>query len=94
VRGDELVLRVPPYNEAAQYAPGRQVTFDVVDRVGGCAAQRIEVVGVAHVADPAVDVPDTLPDEHWPADLPSTLVRLQVQHLQGETEPAAWEDVA
>lgn len=87
VVGDELVVRVPAYNEATQYAGGGAITFDVADRDAGHEAKRIEVLGRGRLAEPEDDVPDALPDEHWPADLPRRLLWLQVDSMHGETEP-------
>ena len=83
----QVVVRVPAYNEATQYAGGREVTFDVTSRTTGSVAERIEVVGRGRLGDPEGAVIASLPDEHWPADLPSRLVWLQVENLRGELEP-------
>lgn len=83
VWGSEVVLRVPAYNEAAQQAGGRRVTFDLVSDAEGGAPTRIEVVGRARLGEPEGGVLEALPDEHWPADLPSRLVYLEVDDLLG-----------
>lgn len=84
VRDHELVIRIPLYNEAAQYARDDRVTFDVA-RLEGPAAERVEVVAHARAAEPGDD--DLLPDEQWPADLPSRVVYLEVHDIHGEIEP-------
>lgn len=88
VVGDELVVRVPAYNEATQYADGAAITFDVAARDAEDDAERIEVVGRGRLAGPDDDVRGALPDEHWPADLSRRLIWLQVDTVRGETEPA------
>src|SRR4051812_19827699 len=90
VRGERLVVRLPDYNEAAQYAPGNTVTFDVTDRIGDHRAERVEVRGRARSAGEDEDrEPDGLTDEHWPAHLPTRLLWLPVDEVSGEVEPVA-----
>ena len=86
VRDRSVVLRLPGYHEAAQYVGGSPVTFDVVERVGPGTAERVAVVGRARLGEPDPGVADTLPDEHWPSDLRSWLVWLDVDEVSGETE--------
>jgi hypothetical protein len=90
ITGKRLVVRLPDYNEAARYAPGNWVTFDVTHRVGDQTAQRVEVRGCARSArEPEDREPDDLPDEHWPADLPTRLVWLAPDAVRGEVELVA-----
>jgi len=89
VRDATLVVRVPAYDEAAQFAGGRQVTFDVSARLDGQTAERIDVVARARLVEPAGAVLDALPDERWPADLRSWLLYLDVDADSGSTEPLA-----
>ncbi|SEQ81790.1 hypothetical protein [Microlunatus flavus] len=84
---DRVVVRVPAYSEAAQHAADRVVTFDVVEPLAPGTAGRVEVHGHARLSAPEGAVLGALPDEHWPADLPSRLVWLQVEDLHGEAEP-------
>ncbi|MGI8459995.1 MAG: hypothetical protein ACR2LI_18025 [Propionibacteriaceae bacterium] len=85
VSGKRLVVRLPDYNEAARYAPGNRVTFDVTDRLGDHVAERIEITGCAHSGEkPEGGELDDLPDEHWPADLRSLLVWLPMDDVRGE----------
>lgn len=88
VVGDELVVRVPAYNEATQYADGAAVTFDVAVRDAEDDEERIEVVGRGRLAGPEDEVRGALPDEHWPADLSRRLIWVQVDSVHGEAEPA------
>jgi hypothetical protein len=84
-----VVLRLPEYHEAARYLTDRPVTFAVVERVGRHAAERVEVVARARLSEAEGGVLSALPDEHWPVDLPSRLVWLDVDDVSGETEPDA-----
>lgn len=89
IRDAELVVRVPAYNEAAQFAGGSRVTFEVSAQLDGWTAERIEVVGHARLEVPGGEVLDALPEEHWPVDLRSWLVYLDVDSVCGQTERLA-----
>lgn len=83
-----LVVRVPAYNEAVQYVGDRQITFDVSERVsGGAADERVEIVGRGRLDEAEGVVLDALPDEHWPADLPSRLLWLEADRVAGQVRP-------
>lgn len=84
-----VVLRLPEYHEAARYLTDRPVTFAVVERIDRRTAERVEVVARARLSEAEGGVLSALPDEHWPVDLPSRLVWLEVDEVQGETEPVA-----
>lgn len=84
-----VVLRLPEYHEAARYLADRPVTFAVVERVGQHVAERVEVVARARLSEAQGGVLSALPDEHWPADLRSRLVWLDVDDVHGETESVA-----
>ncbi|GAB2577721.1 hypothetical protein [Microlunatus antarcticus] len=91
VRDDELVVEVPPYNEAAQYARGRRVTFDVITRTGERSARRVDVAGLARVLGPGA-VWDTGPAGHRPPDRPGRLVGLAVDEVCGRLEQVGVAD--
>ena len=86
VSDDANVLRVPAFNEIAQYAPGRRVTLDVSGPEGPDEIEHVKVTGRASVvAEAPAAVLDKLPDEHWPADLSDVTVRLQTEEIDGHT---------
>jgi hypothetical protein len=86
IRDRELLVRVPAYNEAGQYAVGRRVTFDVIAPLDAATAGRIEVTGEARLVDPVAEGLDARGDEGWPSDLPSRLVGLRVDGVRGTAE--------
>jgi hypothetical protein len=86
VRDHELLVRVPAYNEAGQYAVGRRVTFDVIAPLDAATAGRVEVTGHARLVDGVAEGLDAPGDEAWPSDLPSRLVGLRVDGVHGTTE--------
>ena len=80
-----VVLRVPSFHEAAPYAAGRRVSFDVVERLGVGGVAEVEVSGPACVVEGPVDPSflEGLPDEGWPSDLPSSVLVVEVDRLRG-----------
>ncbi len=83
VDGDEVLVRVPEYNEITQYVPGRRVTLDVIDRAGD-KVERVVVTGQASVrtSTPAT-VLSLLPDEQWPEDLGNVVVSVPLAEVDG-----------
>src|SRR6478735_9988656 len=67
VTDDQVVFRLPEYNEICQYAPGREITLNVSCV---CASSRTEVVvtGVGFVPDQQADLLKCVAlVEEWPA---------------------------
>ena len=90
VAGDEILMRVPDYNDIAQYAPGAQVTLAVAgalepDLPGEAAIEEVSVTGTAAHADPAQQPPvDTVRfDESWPTGIKISVVSLPLTQLSG-----------
>lgn len=84
-----VVLRLPEYHEAARYLTDGPVTFAVVERIDRHTAERVEVLARARLSEAEGGVLSALPDEHWPVDLRSRLVWLDVDDVHGETETDA-----
>lgn len=97
VTDDQIVVRIPAYNEISQYAPGRQVTLNV-----GCVSAsshtrtEVTVTGIgfipghqANLAD-AVDLP-----EDWPPGISTQIICLDLAVVEGETQldSASWGPV-
>ena len=86
--GDNIVVELPDYNDAAHYAPGTQVQFDVE---GPSVRRRdaVRVTGTAVLADRelAATAEATLPQE-WPDGIATSLIYLPLSELEGvEEEP-------
>ena len=86
VHDDEIVLRVPEFNEICQYAPGCEVCL-VIDEMLGAGDEWVEVTasGVASVVDHCEHTSterDDL-DEVWPSGVTASTLRVPIADLQG-----------
>jgi nitroimidazol reductase NimA-like FMN-containing flavoprotein (pyridoxamine 5'-phosphate oxidase superfamily) len=89
VHDDEIVLRVPEFNEICQYAPGCEVCL-VIDEMRGsddeCSAWfEVTASGVASVVDHCEHTSregDDL-DEVWPAGVTASTLRVPIAELHG-----------
>ena len=85
VTDDQVVVRLPEYNEICQYALGRLVTLNVS---GTCSNTRLRtevaVTGVGHFREGDIDLPDTVDlAEHWPAGMATHLMCLDLSDIEG-----------
>lgn len=93
---DEIVMRLPDYHDAAQYAPGAEVRLDV-EGVGKAGRDAVRVVGRARarLADRAPlaaphGVGSGLRDEA--SSVAISVVCLPLRHVEGyETDPGCRE---
>ena len=87
--GHAIVMRIPDFNEMAQCVPGQQVTLDVTGFASDDAIERVEVTGQASVCEsgPVVDL-SGLPDDGWPDDLRTTVVRVPMEKISGQVVSA------
>ena len=88
VTDDQVVLRLPEYNEICQYALGRLVTLNVS---GTCSNTRLRtevaVTGVGHFPESDPDLPDTVDlAEHWPAGMATHIMCLDLSDIEGSAE--------
>ena len=86
VHDDEIVLRVPEFNEICQYAPGCEVCL-VIDEMLGGDSEWVEVTasGVASVVDHCEHTSqerDDL-DEVWPSGVTASTLRVPITELRG-----------
>jgi nitroimidazol reductase NimA-like FMN-containing flavoprotein (pyridoxamine 5'-phosphate oxidase superfamily) len=86
VHDDEIVLRVPEFNEICQYAPGCEVCL-VIDEMLGGDGEWVEVTasGVASVVDHCEHTSrerDDL-DEVWPSGVTASTLRVPIAELHG-----------
>jgi hypothetical protein len=86
VHDDEIVLRVPEFNEICQYAPGCEVCL-VIDEMLGADGEWVEVTasGVASVVDHCEHTSterDDL-DEVWPSGVTTSTLRVPIAELHG-----------
>ncbi|HET9646674.1 MAG TPA: pyridoxamine 5'-phosphate oxidase family protein [Microlunatus sp.] len=89
VDSDAVLVRVPTFNDLLQYAPGESVTLEVDDRValdsvapGGAIQTGFESVHVTGTATIVDSAPPALADD-WPADLPTKVISVPIQRIDG-----------
>jgi len=83
VTDDQVVFRLPEYNQICQYAPGREITLNVTSV---CANTRTEVVvtGIGFVADHQADLFGSVElVEEWPPDISTHLICLDLAVVEG-----------
>jgi hypothetical protein len=89
VTGDEILMRVPDYNDIAQYAPGSQVTLAVDGLVEPASPSKpeIEEVSVTGIAAQAEEAPSPVDtgrlDESWPSGIKTSVVSLPLTKISG-----------
>jgi nitroimidazol reductase NimA-like FMN-containing flavoprotein (pyridoxamine 5'-phosphate oxidase superfamily) len=86
VHDDEIVLRVPEFNEICQYAPGCVVCL-VIDEMLGADKEWVEVTasGVASVVDHCEHTSRERDDleEVWPSGVTASTLRVPIAELRG-----------
>jgi hypothetical protein len=91
VVGDQILVKVPDYNDIAHYAPGAQVTLAVDGKIDHTAViEEVSVTGTAGHQDGNVAVPgDAVQfDESWPAAIKTSVVTLPLTGMEGVRRPA------
>ena len=85
VTDEQVVCRLPEYNEICQYAPGRQITM----RVSALTADtftEVVVAGIGHLAENQEGIAETIDlPEQWPTGVSTHLVCLDLADLEGST---------
>ncbi|GAA3619952.1 hypothetical protein GCM10022236_22760 [Microlunatus ginsengisoli] len=79
VQADAVLVRVPTYNDLLQYAPGESVTLEVEERCAPDTFEIVTVTGTASLVDPGVGA---LADD-WPPELPTDVIRVPIQRIDG-----------
>jgi hypothetical protein len=87
VTDDQVVFRVPEYNEICQYAPGRPITLSV-DGGGANIRSHTEVVvtGIGHIPERPEDLAEAVDGlEGWPLSVSTHLICLGLAVIEGDT---------
>lgn len=82
VQADAVLVRVPTYNDLLQYAPGESVTLEVEERCAPDTFETVTVTGMASLLDTRVGALA----EDWPKDLPTDVIRVPIQRIDGFVE--------
>ena len=90
VTDDQIVFRLPEYNEICQYALGRLVTLNVS---GTCSntwlRTEVAVTGIGHFPESDADLPDTVDlAEHWPPGIATHIMCLDLSDIGGSARAA------
>jgi hypothetical protein len=85
VAGDEILVRLPDYNEIVRYAPGAEVSLDVDGRSPTAHLETVIVTGTAELAEgakrPLIDEAVFLED--WPSDVQTSIICLPLNAVEG-----------
>jgi hypothetical protein len=85
VAGDQILVRLPDYNDIVRYAPGAEISL-AVD--GGTPAAHRETVTVTGTAELAANTHRPLIDqaafeEDWPSDVRTSVICLPLSTVEG-----------
>lgn len=92
ITDEQIMLRLPDYNDIVQYAPGERVTFEV-DGVHAPVGdfETVVVTGEARLAaQHTSEVQQTCFEEQWPAGVATSVICLPMTEIEGfERDTAA-----
>ena len=84
VTDDQLLFRLPEYNEICQYAEGRQITMSVSAIDTDHYFTEVVVAGVGYLDENQAEVaPGIDPAERWPAGVSTHLMCLDLAEVKG-----------
>lgn len=85
VAEDQILLRLPAYNNIVQYAPGSEVSLDVDGGTPAAHRETVVVTGKAALAgnrqEPLIDQTAFL--EEWPPDVQTSVICVPVTAIEG-----------
>ena len=85
VTDDQVVFRLPEYNEICQYAPGRPITLSVSSVCAGTGTE-VVVTGVGFIPEDQGQLLKTVDlVEEWPPGISTHLVCLDLAAAEGST---------
>jgi len=84
---DQVVFRVPEYNEICQYAPGCPITLSVdCGNAGTLSRTEVVVTGVGRSPERQVDLAEAVDLlEEWPSGVSTHLICLDLAVIEGDT---------
>lgn len=84
VSGEQIVVRLPDYNDIVQYAPGEEVTLEVEDlAASGPSGERVSVCGTAALVAPEDELGGVDFAESWPPGIATSVVCLPLTAVEG-----------
>jgi hypothetical protein len=85
VAGDQVLVRLPDYNDIVHYAPGAEVSLDVDGGTPAAHRETVTVTGTAELAEtdqrPLID--QAAFQEDWPADVRTSVICLPLNTVEG-----------
>jgi nitroimidazol reductase NimA-like FMN-containing flavoprotein (pyridoxamine 5'-phosphate oxidase superfamily) len=85
VAGDQVLVRLPDYNDIVHYAPGSEVSLDVEGGTPAAHREAVTVTGTAELAEsdkrPLID--QAAFQEDWPSDVRTSVICLPLSKLEG-----------
>jgi len=90
VAEQQIIFRLPDYNDIVHYAPGERVTLEVEGvRPALGDFEAVSVTGQAELANGAdrAELPEADFEEQWPADVRTSVLRLPMTEVSGFERP-------
>jgi nitroimidazol reductase NimA-like FMN-containing flavoprotein (pyridoxamine 5'-phosphate oxidase superfamily) len=85
VAEDQIVLRLPDYNDIVHYAPGAEVSLDVDGGTPAAHRETVVVTGQAAIAENDQErlIDQTALLEQWPPDVPTHVICVPLTAVEG-----------
>ena len=85
VADDQILVRLPDYNEIVRYAPGAEVSLAVDGGTSAAHRETVIVTGTAELAEgakrPLID--QAAFQEGWPSDVETSIICLPLKAVEG-----------
>ncbi len=85
VADDQILVKLPDYNDIVRYAPGSQISLDVDGGTAAAHRETVIVTGTAALADsgqrPLID--QAAFAEDWPSDVRTSIICLPLNTVEG-----------
>jgi hypothetical protein len=85
VAGDQILVRLPDYNDIVHYAPGAEISLDVDGGTPAAHRETVSVTGTAALAGsgqrPLID--QAAFEEDWPSDVRTSVICLPLNTVEG-----------
>lgn len=85
VAGDQVLVRLPDYNDIVHYAPGAEISLAVEGGTPAAHRESVTVTGTAELAEntqrPLID--QAAFEEDWPSDVRTSVICLPLNTVEG-----------
>jgi hypothetical protein len=85
VAGDQILVRLPDYNDIVRYAPGAEISLAVDGGTPAAHRETVTVTGTAELAEntyrPLID--QAAFEEDWPSDVRTSVICLPLNTVEG-----------